>query len=153
MKYKEKFKKIEDKFTEFLKKFGNTTSATEHEDINEHWDVKLEITFDVKAIKKTNRIDEETNENIHWVELRNVNGDKGWLYGNADYFAFETDEYWILVEKEVLQEFISEKCKEKIKTEVPSLYKFYTRKNRKDVLTLVKTIDLINISEKMYQKK
>jgi hypothetical protein len=74
------------------------------------------------------------------------------LYGDADYFVFETDDYWLVVEKEKLQKFISEKCKEKIKTEEPALYKFYTRKDRKDVVTLVKTIDLIFISEKMFKK-
>lgn len=152
MGYLKDFKIIEEKFAEFIKKYGETSSSTRTEDINEHWDVKLDIKFDVKALKKVRRSDEHPDENIHWVELRNVNGDKGWLYGDADYFVFETDDYWLVVEKENLQKFISEKCKEKIKTEEPALYKFYTRKDRKDVVTLVKTIDLIFISEKMVKK-
>lgn len=152
MGYLKDFKKIEENFAKFIKKYGETTFSTRTEDINEHWDVKLDVKFDVKALKKIKRSDIYPDENIHWVELRNVNGDKGWLYGDADYFVFETDEYWILVEKELLQNFISEKCKDKIKTEEPSLYKFYTRKDRKDIVTLVKTIDLIFISEKMYKK-
>lgn len=152
MGYLKDFKIIEEKFAEFIKKYGETSSSTRTEDINEHWDVKLDVKFDVKALKKVKRNDEHPDENIHWVELRNVNGDKGWLYGDADYFVFETDDYWLVVEKENLQKFISEKCKEKIKTEEPALYKFYTRKDRKDVVTLVKTIDLIFISEKMFKK-
>jgi hypothetical protein len=152
MGYLKDFKIVEEKFAEFIKKYGETSSSTRSEDINEHWDVKLDVKFDVKALKKIKRSDLYPDENIHWVELRNVNGDKGWLYGDADYFVFETDDYWLVVEKEKLQKFISEKCKEKIKTEEPALYKFYTRKDRKDVVALVKTIDLIYISEKMFKK-
>ena len=29
------------------------------------------------------------DENIHFVEFKNVLGKKGWLYGDADGFAFE----------------------------------------------------------------
>ena len=50
------------------------------------------------------------------IELKNVHGNIGWLYGEANYFAFETVDYWIIVEKLLLQELIADKCKEKIKT-------------------------------------
>jgi len=96
MGYVKEFKKVEDKFAEVIKQFGDTSKSTKEEDIHEHWDVKLDIKFDVKAIKKTNRYDNEPNENIHWVELKNVRGNKGWLYGDANYFAFETEDYWII---------------------------------------------------------
>ena len=152
MGYVKEFKKVEDKFAEVIKQFGDTSKSTKEEDIHEHWDVKLDIKFDVKAIKKTNRYDNEPNENIHWVELKNVRGNKGWLYGDANYFAFETEDYWIIVEKLSLQNLIADKCKEKIKTTRPELYKLYQRENREDMVTLVKTIDLCSIAEKILKK-
>ena len=83
---------------EYAKLYKNVSLPTEEEDCNEHWDLKInEIKIDVKAIKKN-------DENIHFVEFKNVLGKKGWLYGDADGFAFETEDYWIEVKKEDLQE-------------------------------------------------
>jgi hypothetical protein len=152
MSYVKEFKKVEEKFAETIKQFGETSNSTKEEDINEHWDIKLDIKFDVKAIKKTNRYDLKPNENIHWVELKNVRGNKGWLYGDAHYFAFETEDYWIIVDKLKLQGLIADKCKEKVKTPTPELYKLYQRDGRLDMITLVKTIDLCSISEKILNK-
>jgi hypothetical protein len=146
------FKKVEDAFADYIKSLGEVSRSTKEEDINEHWDVKLNVKFDVKAIKKTNRYDEYPNENIHWVELLNVHGRKGWLYGEADYFSFETEDYWLIVSKEKLQEFISVKCKDKIYVSKPELYKLYSRANRQDTITLIKTIDLCYLAEKIFKK-
>lgn len=129
-----------------------TSHATEAEDINEHWDIKLETKFDVKAVKRVNRHDDDTNENIHWVELKNVRGNVGWLYGEADYFAFETDDYWVIVEKLALQGFMKKKLKDRVYCEKPELYKLYRRKGRQDLVTLVKTIDLMVIAELTIEK-
>ena len=117
---------------------------TEEEDIQEHWDVKIGgKKIDVKAIKKN-------DENIHFVEFRNVQGKKGWLYGDADGFAFETEDYWIEVKKDKLQEMAHEKCMDKVMG-----WDFYEMANRpgaKDLFTKVKTIDLCYIG-KIKKKK
>ena len=152
MGYVKKFKVIEDNFARVIKDMGEISPSTTEQDIHEHWDVKLDIKFDVKAVKKVNRSDGETDETIHWVELINVRGNKGWLYGEADYFAFELDDYWVVVSKESLQNFIAEKCKTKEKSERPELYKLYNRAGRSDMITLVKTIDLMYISEQIIKK-
>jgi len=147
-----KFQAQETKFGELISELGKIVPATQSEDINQHWDLKIETKFDVKALKKIRRNDEKENENIHYVELRNVQGKLGWLYGDTDYFAFETDDYFVVVSKLELQNFISDKCKNKEKCDSPELYKLYSRKDRLDLMTLVKTIDLIYISEKMIKK-
>lgn len=152
MSYVEIFKLKEVEFAEQIKKFGTVTDATQEEDMFEHWDVKLETKIDVKALRKTRRGDKATDENIHWVELKNVNGNLGWLYGKADCFAFELIDYWVIVDKIKLQEFIKEKCKDKITTQTPALYKLYTRNGRSDIITLVKTIDLLYIASKVIKK-
>ena len=152
MGYVKKFKAVEDKFATVIKQLGEVNPSTTEQDINEHWDVKLDVKFDVKAVKKVNRIDDETDESIHWVELINVRGAKGWLYGDADYFAFELNDYWVIVAKKELQDFIADKCKNKETSEKPELYKLYNRAGRSDMITLVKTIDLMYIAEQTIKK-
>ena len=153
--YKEnhiKFQEIEKKFEKAVKLFSKVEYSTKEEDIYEHWDVKMSIKVDVKAMKKINRSDESPNENVHYVELKNVHGKNGWLYGDADYFAFETEDYFIMVSKLKLQEFIANKCKTKELCKSPELYKLYSREGRMDLITLVKTIDLFYLSDKIVNK-
>jgi len=147
-----KFQEIERKFCQSANMFSEFKQASKEEDMYEHWDIKMSLKVDVKAMKKIHRQDKSANENIHYVELKNVNGKKGWLYGDADYFAFETEDYFVMVSKVKLQEFIANKCKNKELCSYPQLYKLYSRDGRQDMVTLVKTIDLIYISDKIIDK-
>ena len=147
-----KFQAVERKFAGALDMFNKISFASSDEDIFEHWDVKIDIKIDVKAMKKINREDLDPNENIHYVEIKNVHGNKGWLYGDADYFAFEMKDYYVMVSKIKLQAMIADKCKDKIKCAKPTLYQLYSREGRNDMMTLVKTVDLIFISDKMIEK-
>lgn len=137
---------------QFAKLFGKKVSfSNADEDIKEHWDLVLNLKFDVKGLKKRRRSDDAPDETIHWVEIKNVNGENGWLYGEADYFAFELEDYWVIVEKEKLQELIKVKLIYE-KTIIPIPYRIYSRKDRKDELTLVKTTDLMFIAESIIKK-
>ena len=131
---------------QFAKTLSNPKQSNKDQDINEHWDIANTVTYDVKAMKKINRSDNHPNENIHWVEIKNVHGNNGWLYGKADYIVFETEDYWFTVPTPALQSLISKKTVKQY-TEYPTLYRLYTRKGRKDIITLVKTIDLIYIGQ------
>jgi len=148
MSFLSKGKMVERAFSKVL---SNYKDSTEEQDINEHWDVSTDIKFDIKGLKKTKRSDENPNENIHWLEIKNVNGDSGWVYGKADYFVFETIDYWIIVDKSDLQEFIKKKIQKEWVT-TATLYKLYRRKDRKDVITLVKTIDLMYLASSIVDK-
>lgn len=139
--------------SQFLKLFNDAYPASEEEDIKGHVDVKIAVGVDVKGLKRVNRSDQETNEHIHWIELKNVNSKKGWLYGDADFFSFEIQNYWIVVDKYDLQKLIAEKCKGKIRVAKPELYKLYQRKDRKDLITLVTSYDLCYISSKIIKKQ
>jgi len=77
MGYVKEFKKVEEQFASTINHLGEIREASKEEDMVEHWDINLSLRFDVKAIKKVNRFDDKPNENIHWVEIKNVNGDKG----------------------------------------------------------------------------
>ena len=115
---------------EFCKLFENAVKSNKYQDINEHWDLMINYKIDVKGLRKIKRSDTEVNENIHWVEIKNVNGKLGWLYGEADYFAFETIDYWIIIDKFKLQKLITDKTN-KIYHKTPTLYSLYRRDGRK----------------------
>lgn len=146
-------KKGKDKENQFSKLFSTAIETSQNEDMNEHVDVFVNVGVDVKGLKKINRNDQNTNEHIHWIEIRGVK-DAGWLYGGkADFFAFETIDYWVVVEKEDLKDLIKKKTKkEKVDKPEDALYKLYGRKNRNDLLTMVKTIDLMSISTVIINK-
>lgn len=138
---------------QFAKLFKNVETSTTEQDKCEHWDLMIKYKIDVKGLKKRNRNDEYPDETVHWVEIMNVVGKKGWLYAEeVDYFAFELNKYWIIVEKEKLQKFIAKNTtKEYVK--YPSLNMLYRRKERKDTITLVSSFDLVYISECLIEKK
>lgn len=135
------------KEAEFAQLFDKVTTSSKEQDMQEHWDLELSLKVDVKSLKKIKRSDNDVNENFHWVEIRGVK-DKGWLYGGcASIFAFETLDYWVIVEKEQLKKLIKDKVQKIYVTEqTEAVYKLYRRKDRQDILTLVKTIDLMKIS-------
>lgn len=151
-------KKKENNFLEDYKMVHNNVTSkfsTEDEDINKHFDLIInDKKYDIKGVKKITRTDFMANENYHWVELKNVHGKLGWLYGEADYFAFELNEYWVIVDKTKLQKFIANKVnKNVIATEQDeALYCIYKRNDRKDFITLIKTIDLMFIANEIIPK-
>ena len=129
--------------------YGSGTATRALANAKEHLDFC--VKYDVKMLKRKNR-GAEQDENIHWVELKNVNGEQGWLYGQADFFAFELEDYWVIVSRKELQGFIEKKCVEKTWSRTPRLYSLYQRDGRKDVITLVKSIDLMYISTSIKNK-
>lgn len=142
-------KEKEKKFAEL---FTQAVTSSYKEDRSEKWDIKIHTKIDVKGLKKIDRTDKDTTEDWHWVELKGNKGKGGWLYGNADYFAFETLNYWIIVEKKKLQIFLEIYVdQEKIIGEkIP--YKLYQRKDRKDLITLIRTLDLCYIADAIIRK-
>ena len=144
-----KGKEVEKQFSDLFK---NTSSTEEKQDIKGHVDIKVSVGVDVKGLKKINRSDQETNEHIHWIEIKGITGHNGWAYGEADFFAFEIKDYWIVVSKEDLQIFIKENIK-KERVLKPGLYKLYQRKDRKDLITLVTSYDLCYISTLQIKKQ
>lgn len=149
----------------FLKIFPLIKRASKHEDIHEHWDVMVEIDgdsvkVDVKGIKNDDRFDPYPNENINWIEIQNSDGNIGWLYGDSDIIAFETDDYFILVGTLKLRRFLEKKMgysQDTIKdikpNHVKDPYVFFQRKDRKDILVKVKTVDLMHIKYRSVEKK
>lgn len=139
----------------FAATLTNPVFATKEEDINDHWDVmdSMGYRYDVKAMKKYRRSDNEETDRIHWVELRNVNGKMGWLYGKAYYIAFETRSWWIVVKREDLVKFIEGAIwGQEAKIERPKPYELYQRPDRQDLMTVIPTVDLLAIAERVDSK-
>ena len=136
---------------EFKKFFSNTQKPTDQQDMDEHWDFKTELKIDVKGMKKQKKSDSEPNENIHWIELKNVLGKLGWLYGKADFFAFETKKYWVIVDKTKLQNWVAKNIIKEIKP-TPTMYYLYNRATSHDVITLVSIHDLYYLSDLVISK-
>ena len=152
MKWAESYKygeKAEQRFASIL---PNPIFATTDQNIFEHWDVANgDVKYDVKGMKKFRRSDPTPTDRIHYVELKNVNGKSGWLYGKADYIAFETRAYWVIVSRQMLQEFIEHHSPMETSKE-PQIYKLYKRSGREDLMTVVPSIDLIAIADRMVRK-
>jgi hypothetical protein len=136
---------------EFAKHFSHITAASDSEDIHQHFDLKIETKFDVKGMKKIRRSDPEPNEDYHYIEILNVHGNKGWLYGEADAFAFETQTYFVLVDKLALQEYIKKTVRKEYVT-TPQLHYLYRRSGRQDCMTLVKTLELCGLALRLIHK-
>lgn len=130
-------------------------NSSKEDDINKHIDIFLTYTdedgekhcsFDVKGLKKRHRSDKKYMENESWIELVNVNGNKGWLYGKEDYIAFETKDNFIIVRKSELIPLVTSKCTEEtIYNELPEenyYYKYYQRRGKCDKMIIVPFSDL-----------
>ena len=129
-----------------LKKKIKTSRSSKDQDIYEHWDFKVNNSLvDVKGAKKISRSDEEFNYDIAWLEIRNVRGNLGWLKGKADFIAFEQKDHFLIVKRLDLLNWLKLKITNKkvVYSSKEALYRFYQRKNRKDIVCLVKIKDFL----------
>jgi len=86
-----------------------------------------------------------------WLEYSNVNGNKGWLRGEAKYIAMhiaEIDCFSIFNRKDLL-DFVESNVKEKT-TNKNDYLKFYTREiwGKKDLITKVRYTDIKHLELK-----
>lgn len=151
--YVERGKTVEQQFSSIL---SGAVFATREQDIHEHWDVmdEMGVKYDVKGMKKYRRSDDKPTDRLHWIELRNVNGKNGWLYGDADVIAFETRKWWLLVDREDLVQFVEGILDGwEVTTLKPMPYEIYQREGRQDLLTILPTVDLLSIASQVLVKK
>ena len=130
------------------------------EDRYKHIDFFLEqdhfkYSVDVKARKKTTRGDVKVNDEWTWIEFKNVLGRKGWLYGEADYIAFERADDFLMINRENLVKFCEDKVdlKTMVSRAYQAEYKVYQRQGRKDLITRVRMDDLANLEGNIILQK
>ena len=123
--------------------------STDESDMYDHIDIITpEYTVDVKGIKKFNRYDNSFSPDIHWIEFQNVRGNKGWIYGKADYIAFQIPNEFILIDRELLLNWCRKVIVDKKPKRKKELYKLYNREGRQDIISLVLTEDLLKLPHK-----
>jgi len=129
------------------------------EDMFGHYDIEVKLadgewhTVDVKSVqRRSNKHDDEV-----WVEMKNVHGKFGWLFGDADYIAFGLQEYWVFVHRKDLQALVRNRCgsiKAMVNhSDTPRRYKYYSRKGRDDLVTLISIEDLMAIKPELIKKR
>lgn len=118
--------------------------SSRKEDMFDHIDFWLDIegqefSVDVKGFKNS------TRNGLILVELLNVRGDLGWLYGKADFIAFKTYDDWLMVDRLELVNLVHRKMKidsvsdliEENRAYANNCMapKWWRRKSRKDAIT------------------
>lgn len=128
------------------------SASTKDENIHDHWDYLIEnetspFKVEVKSKKRIQRSEDKSQNDFIWVELRNVRGETGWLFGKADLIAFEKEKSFLIVQKQDLLKVVNQKVNlvAKVKTPKDALYKIYKREGRKDKLTLLPMRDIEEI--------
>jgi hypothetical protein len=128
------------------------SASSNHENIHDHWDYLIErktesYKVEVKSKKRLRRNEDTPQQNFIWVELKNVRGELGWLFGKADLIAFEREKNFLIIQKNDLKKMVKEKVdlKSKAKNANDALYKIYQREGRKDKLTLLPIKDIEEI--------
>ena len=121
------------------------TKSSHTEDIHEHIDYWLAIKdggkwgVDVKGNNLPDQI---------WVEFKNVRGNPGWLYGGATIIAFDMPEEggFSIVDRQELAFFCEKHVRDELVSNKSDAYlKKYTRKDREDVISILKLHDIKNL--------
>ena len=152
--------KAEDKFKSYLQNIKKlkVEKATENENIFLHIDYWFWKTNNVNSsvdVKTSDRVTKHLNDNIAWIEIQNVNGKKGWVYGDAEFIVFELVCYWLIVPRKKIVDFIEKYVSDDfVEDKKDALYKKYTRKRygRDDIITIVKIQDLMFMSTRIWKK-
>lgn len=136
---------------------GKCYRGTKDDDIKRHIDFFWEspkkglLGIDVKGLNKSKRSDKEFDDSIHWIEARNVKGNKGWIYGEADYIAFRTLKNILFVKPSKLIEIYEQKVKSKeyVTSTPKDCYMPYKRVfwGRDDITFKMPNEDLVKITD------
>jgi hypothetical protein len=99
---------------------------------------------DVKGMKRGSRSDCSTSPDKIWLEFRNVNGNLGWIYGKADFVAFETHEGFVFIPREDLKNWAERNVDlaHLVYNSWDAYKKGYMRRGRNDLISLVNMSDI-----------
>jgi hypothetical protein len=127
--------------------------ATKKENIYKKFDIVSSLDqyrkMDIKAEK------DALDKGTVWIEYQNGDGYPGWIYGEADFIVFDFYTRYIFVSREFLLQKANNKTNgtvyvgniQGMNEYVPkwkALYKPYRRQGRQDILTKIKTEDILD---------
>ena len=122
-----------------------TRKSTREEDIYDH------IDYWVKRLNHKNDVVESgvdvkggNHPHCVWVEFKNVIGKKGWMYGEAEFIAFEMPEEngFVVVRRKELADYAELVVEETFVPKAEAYRKLYQRAGRQDVISLLYLDDL-----------
>ena len=146
---------VEAMFARLLNKRTTDVRAADLKEQFSHVDYFSDFgKIDVKARKRVARKDTDVQDDLVWLEFKNVQGKFGWLYGKADWIAFERDEDFVLVKRHDLALMAEKLCDvgDRVAVGKDALYKGYQRSGRKDLLSIVKMSDILKLYHQLWTK-
>lgn len=142
-------KRAEDIFVILAKKRDYIVRKSTQEEEFQHIDYVMtknnqKISVDVKGKKKISRSDIFADDDLVWVEWKNVNGKNGWLHGKADLIAFEQEDHFLIGSRNQLAILCSKLVDFNRRVDKPyeALNAIYQRAGRKDNVSLVRVKDI-----------
>ena len=132
--------------------------SNKYENCRLHFDFIMKIPsqkhkfakVEVKAMKARRR-GLKPNPNLIYIELKNVDGNKGWIYGKSDYIAFEQKNTFLFVSTvELLNLVHAYESTMSTSTWSGETHTLYSRHNRDDLVMILHKNDLNNIDDKFY---
>jgi hypothetical protein len=131
------------RFVRAARKKGLLVTKSSHtEDRHEHIDYWLAMDNESRwgVDVKGNNLPDEI-----WVEFKNVAGKRGWLYGGASIIAFDMPEEggFSILDRQELALFCEKHVKDEVVKDRKNAYlKKYTRRDRQDVISILKLNDI-----------
>ena len=154
--------KVENEFIQTAKSHGYTVAiADEQENINKHIDLYLTykgltVSVDVKA-RRTGNKNKFFDDAWIVVEFLNTMGNKGWLYGDCDYFVFEREYDYVWCDAKELVE-LTDKVVDKntrVKSYSAAEYKTWGRihQGKQDLISRIEMSLILNLNKTFIMKK
>jgi len=147
---------VEGQFANLLRKRDPDFRKASKSEQYMHIDYKCKFgTIDVKAKKRVNRSDNKEQDELIWLEFKNVQGKQGWLNSHVDIIAFERENDFVLAHRKNILYWAQRACNlnDVVQYSKDALYKGYTRRGRKDLISIVKISELMeNVAHKVWQK-
>ena len=83
-----------------------------------------------------------------------MQGRDGWLRGQTDVIAFERDNDFVLIKRNYLLGMCQIKCdlSKKVTNSKDALYKGYQREGRKDLISIIKMSDVLEMPHQKWKK-
>ena len=106
--------------------------------------------IEVKSIKSKRRKG-KPDPSIIYLEIKNINGGPGWIYGDSDYIAFEQPSHFIFVPTKELQLLVKDLLDSNTMTlakKSGNINTLYSRRERDDLMMILGISSLDNIENK-----
>lgn len=131
----------EDLFVSACTKLGYACTKTDsNTDMFDH------IDFYIDRPSGRTSVDVKGNNTIDsiWVEFKNVRGKHGWLYGKAQYIAFDMPELngFVMVSRNELKDRCEDIIEKVFVSKNEAIRKLYTREGRMDVIAQIELKDI-----------